>query len=192
MAGKGKQKTRPAQIRTEERQAEALRLRKRGVTFEEIAHQVGYATPSGAYEAVKSAMAKTLREPADELRQLELARLDSMLEAIIEKVLSGDLDAIGTALRISERRSRLLGLDRRETPIKTKLSKLKEPGDVVTIIGELLDKVAAGELLPSEGEKLAALLLALSRKDVELSMKNNAEITLPNMRVHFVDPVQIN
>ncbi len=158
MAGKGKAKTRPGQIEAEERQAAALNLRKCGVTFEEIARQVGYASASGAYEAVKSAMKKTLREPAEELRGLELARLDTMLEAISENVLAGDLDAIATALRISERRSRLLGLDMRERTLSVSLPKMKTIGNGLTLITELIAKAANGELLPDEATKLAGLV----------------------------------
>jgi hypothetical protein len=54
---------------------------------------------------------ETLQEPADEVRQLELLRLDRYLSAIAEKVDSGDLKAIDRALKIMERRSKLLGLD---------------------------------------------------------------------------------
>lgn len=105
-------KTTPKRIEKDERQAAAMNLRKCGISYDRIAAELGYASASGAYEAVKAGLAKTLREPADELRQLELDRLDAMLEAISENVMAGDLDNIATALRISERRARLLGLDR--------------------------------------------------------------------------------
>ena len=45
------------------------------------------------------------------LRELEVQRLDAMLYAVWNDVLQGDANAVHTALRISERRSRLLGLD---------------------------------------------------------------------------------
>ena len=45
------------------------------------------------------------------LRELEVQRLDAMLYAVWDDVLQGDANAVHTALRISERRSRLLGLD---------------------------------------------------------------------------------
>ena len=45
------------------------------------------------------------------LRELEVQRLDAMLYAVWDDVLHGDANAVHTALRISERRSRLLGLD---------------------------------------------------------------------------------
>ena len=45
------------------------------------------------------------------LRELEVQRLDAMLGAVWDNVLQGDAGAVSTALKISERRSRLLGLD---------------------------------------------------------------------------------
>ena len=45
------------------------------------------------------------------LRELEVQRLDAMLYAVWGNVLQGDVGAVNTALKISERRSRLLGLD---------------------------------------------------------------------------------
>ena len=59
-------------------QLRALELRKAGATYQAIAEQLGYAHAKGAYKAVTSALKLTLREPADALRELEVARLDAM------------------------------------------------------------------------------------------------------------------
>ena len=147
----------PAAIEATERQVEALFLRKQGFSFQAIADELGFASRSGAYEAVKAGMDKTLREPAEEVRQLELARLDGMLESIYQKAANGNLYAIAAALRISERRSRLLGLDRRETPLSVELPKLEKSADALPVTAALLEKTASGELLPGEAAKLAGL-----------------------------------
>ena len=55
-----------------ERHMEALRLRILGEPYDAIAQQLGFASRSGAHRAVMSALTKTLREPAEELRTLEL------------------------------------------------------------------------------------------------------------------------
>lgn len=94
-----------------EKQAEAMRLRIAGRSFDAIAEALGYASKSGAYKAVLTGLQNTLQEPADELRTLEVERLDAMIDAIWDKVESGSEAAIDRALRIMERRSRLLGLD---------------------------------------------------------------------------------
>lgn len=158
MAGKGKCKTSPTRIEIEAKQARVLEMRKGGATFPEIAEAEGYASSSGAYEACKAAMERTLREPADELRELELTRLDTMQAVAWERMLDGDLDAMAMALRISERRSRLLGLERKETPIKVKLPRLEKAQDAVAVVAALIEKVAAGEILPGEAVQIANLL----------------------------------
>ena len=154
----GNNENSPYAIEVAERQAKALALRKRGLSFEAIAAELDFASRSGAYEAVKAGLDKTLREPAEELRQLELARLDVMLEGIYKNVAYGNRDAISTALRISERRSRLLGLDRRGTPLSVELPKLEKAADALPVTAALLEKTAAGELLPGDAAKLAGLV----------------------------------
>jgi hypothetical protein len=94
-----------------DRQLQALALRKDGRDYRYIANQLEYAGPSGAYQAVMTALKETLREPAEEVRALELDRLDCMLAAIWPQALSGDLKAIDSTLRLMDRRARFLGLD---------------------------------------------------------------------------------
>jgi len=99
------------EIKALEKQAQALKLRLAGVSYDDIARTVGYKGPSGAYQAVKSAMKKTLQEPAGELRTLEITRLDEALRAIWPQVKKGNLLAIDRYLKISERRAKILGID---------------------------------------------------------------------------------
>jgi hypothetical protein len=94
-----------------ERQAQALDLRGRGLSYREIARRLGYQGPAGAYKAVASGLDKTLREHSEDVRQLELQRLDALLEGCWSKATTGDAKAIRAALRIMERRAKLLGLD---------------------------------------------------------------------------------
>jgi hypothetical protein len=102
------------QVDALDRQIEALELRASGMRYQDIADKLGYKTPGGAYKAVKSALVKTLQEPADELRTLEVERLDEMLADLWpnkHKPIYTD-----RILRIMERRAKLLGLD---APTKT-------------------------------------------------------------------------
>ena len=97
-----------------DKQLEALDMRKAGFTYQDIADKVGYKFPSGAQKAVESALKKTLQEPADKVRELELARLDDLINSLwIYRARPQYTDRI---LRIMERRSKLLGLD---APTKT-------------------------------------------------------------------------
>lgn len=109
---KGESKTSARRVKAVERQAAAVKLRILGADYRTIAAQLDFAGPSGAYQAVAAALRKTLIEPTAELRTLELARLDRLWESAFKlATIGGDVSAISAAVRISERRSRLAGLD---------------------------------------------------------------------------------
>ena len=110
-----------SKIKAHERHLAALELRKAGASYQTIAERLGYRSSSGAHKAVSSALKATLREPADELRELEVTRLDAALLAIWRRVQSGDERAIDRLLGIMKRRAALLGLDR---PARRELSGL--------------------------------------------------------------------
>ena len=98
-------------VQSLDRQLKALELRKAGVNYQQIADTLGYANPSGAFKAVERALKALQKEPASELLALELERLDAMLVAIAPAVRAGNFGAIDRALKIAERRAKLLGLD---------------------------------------------------------------------------------
>lgn len=99
------------QITAVEKQRKALELRKQGRQYGDIAAELGYKSASGAHAAVRVALKKTLHEPAEELRQIENARLDAMLAALWIGIEKGDPKAIAAGVKISERRAKLNGLD---------------------------------------------------------------------------------
>jgi hypothetical protein len=101
----------PAKIVAVERQRQALELRLAGLTFEAIAQRIGYSNRSSAADAVTAALRATVQVPADDLRELECERLDSLLNAMWPKAVGGSHLAVDRCLAIMERRSRLLGLD---------------------------------------------------------------------------------
>lgn len=81
------------------------------MSLQNIADRVGYKDASGAYRAIRAALKKTLQEPADDLRVLELDRLDVLLTGLWPKAINGDAPAVDRVLKIMERRASLLGLD---------------------------------------------------------------------------------
>jgi hypothetical protein len=107
----GNIKTGTRQLAAGERQAAALHLRKQGIGYEEIAARLGYGSRSGAHKAVMAGLRNTLQEPADEVRTLELARLDAIVEAAWPWIESGSATHMAAAIRAMERRAKLLGLD---------------------------------------------------------------------------------
>lgn len=111
MGGARESSTSERRLAAIDKQRLALELRKAGVPFTKIAQQLDYEGPSGAYGAVKSALKRTLQEPAAEVRALELDRLDHMLMAHWPAVIKGHIRATELALKIMERRAAYLGLD---------------------------------------------------------------------------------
>ena len=108
---RGESLTSPRRINAKERALKAVELRKAGATYQAIADQLGFRSPQGAYDAVKRTLLRTAQAPSDELRVLEIERLDTMLLAIWAAVRAGNYGAIDRAIRIAARRAALLGLD---------------------------------------------------------------------------------
>lgn len=94
-----------------DRELKVLELRRAGLTWHRIAEESGYADASGAYVAYKRAMKRTLQQPADEIREQELDRIDRLQLALWPNAMKGSERAIVTIVRLMERRAKLLGLD---------------------------------------------------------------------------------
>ena len=98
------------EAKSQELTRQCLELRLAGANLEAIGRQVGLHK-SNVSRRIKDALADIPAAEADALRAIENERLDGMQVAIWTRVRKGDLGAIDRAIRISERRSRLNGLD---------------------------------------------------------------------------------
>lgn len=99
-----------------ERRTKAFELRKSGLTYEKIGNKIGISTQA-AHGLIKRELVRLSKQAegdASLLRQLEIERLDCLIDAIWPKAMDGDLPAIDRVLRIAERRARFLGLDEPE------------------------------------------------------------------------------
>ncbi len=94
-----------------ERRKQALELRKSGATYQVIADQLGYKTRDSARKAIYSALKDITRESAEDVRTLEIARLDALMLALWPKARQGNETSVDRILRIMERRAKLIGLD---------------------------------------------------------------------------------
>jgi hypothetical protein len=94
-----------------DREQRIIELRRTGATWRQVADQMGYAGPSGAYQAYQRIANRFIRPKLEELRDIELDRLDRLQLGIWAKAASGDIKAIDSVLRIIEKRAKLLGLD---------------------------------------------------------------------------------
>ena len=143
--------------------AKAARLRVRGLSYREIAAELGYADHSSARDAVLRALAAVPQEAGAEARQVELDRLDRLVEkatrimetahlaynnkGVVEwdgRALEDDapaLAAVTALMRLSESRRKLLGLDAEQ--------KVAVTGDVrYEVVGMAPEDIAGG---PSAG-----------------------------------------
>ncbi len=118
--GARRDRTDAASLATRERHATWIELRRKGWTYQAIADaERPPVVKSSVHEAVAKYLKETIEEPAAELRQLELERLDALLREVSERIEtpnsneSGDdkLKAIEVALKLGDQRARLLGLN---------------------------------------------------------------------------------
>jgi len=124
-----------AKLTIAERRLQAVELRRGGQTYQQIGGQLGVSKQS-AYRLVARALAELThktKEVTEALVRLELERYDAMLYALWLKVEDGKESAILAALRISDARRKLLGMD---APTKTSLTDPsgEEAADVVIYI----------------------------------------------------------
>ncbi len=95
------------------RGTQAVNLRLKGLTMEEIGREMGVSAQR-AWKIVAdefAMMTQKRTEAASQLAQIELARLEEAHKALYAKVQKGDVAAIGAMVKLCERRAKLLGLD---------------------------------------------------------------------------------
>jgi len=105
----GRRKNRNKDI-AKARNIELLRMRIEGKTIEDIARHFNIKGPT-ASRIISDTLAGAVNMRAEELREIENARLDVAQAAIWPKVKKGNMDAIDSFIRLSARRSRMNGLD---------------------------------------------------------------------------------
>ena len=106
------QKQSPKRVREAARRREGLRLRIKGLTFEEIGKELGI-TRQGAHVLVKAALSEVAQENtelAEDLLTKELAMYEEMQRKLWEAFQDGDLDMAPKLLALSDRRTKLLDL----------------------------------------------------------------------------------
>ena len=106
-----KNKTSAVAMSARDKQLKALEMRRAGHDYRTIATDCGYSNPGNAYRAVTAALRETLQEPADEVRRLEVERIDRLCVPFWPHAELGDYDALAALLKLMKRRADLLGLD---------------------------------------------------------------------------------
>ncbi len=98
---------------TEIRKLKSFQLRLEGKSYREIG-RLQDISEAQAHRDVAQVLQSTLdnnKEDIEQLRQIEVERLDNYLDSIDWKKNVGDYKAIELSLKIQDRRAKLLGLD---------------------------------------------------------------------------------
>ena len=100
-------------IEAAERNVVVVRLRKAGYSYAEIGEQVKLSKGqiSKILNKYLDDFARAHKDELEELRNTENARLDGYLKQVHSKAIGGNMGAIDRAVRIMDRRAKLLGLD---------------------------------------------------------------------------------
>lgn len=96
-----------------ERQTMALDWRKQGKSYRWIADKLGVSHQQ-VFRDIQDELKRLAdlnQDSAAELRQLELERLDRIIDSLDNWVMAGNTGAAMAVLRAMERRAKLLGLD---------------------------------------------------------------------------------
>ena len=135
------------------RRIQAIEMRLSGMTYQAIADSLGYSDPSDARSLIMRAIDRVEARQVDELRDLEGARLDRMTRIVWAILADRDqtsenrMKAVDRALRISERRARLYGLD---APVRVSVSSgaMAELEDALAALAEVVE----GEVVPGDDD----------------------------------------
>ena len=127
-------------VRGREREEQALQLRIAGLTYRCIGEEMGISE-SGAYKAVARALRRLnerIAESAEELRRIEMERLNALHLAFWPRAEKGDEKAADRILRIGAAIRALWGLDAARTQQNLNL-------DLSQLTNEQLERIAKGE-----------------------------------------------
>lgn len=114
--------TKAKRAETAARRTEAIRLRNAGILWEDIAERLGYASRGAACTDVNRALKANLAAVAEEvdiMRHRESERYDMLQAALWDKAMAGDVKAVEAVLKVSDRRTKLFGLD---APVRTEMT----------------------------------------------------------------------
>jgi len=92
------------------RKCRAIQLKLQGLTYQQIADELGYTSRGTVYKIIKTAQAAQLTGAVEEHLDIEVSRLNALQAAVWPAAMSGDLQALVVAARIIDARCRLLGL----------------------------------------------------------------------------------
>src|SRR4051812_44492197 len=82
------------------RQARAVQLATEGMTYQEIADELGYKSRGTVHHIVHDALTRDRKDAVQGYQQLEVARLDALQVALWDRAMAGDVEAAREVLAI--------------------------------------------------------------------------------------------
>jgi len=152
----------PKQVQARIREKNALQLRIQGLNNEDIAKELGIARTSVG-RTIKNALAVLAKETAElgeEYRELQLQRVDQLIEALWEKAAGGHLPTVDRINTLMRRQAALAGVD---APVQIGVTAnvnrdadaaSLETADLVALAAEGIKKKKAAEEAEKTGETL--------------------------------------
>lgn len=140
--------------RLSEARQTAMELRKGGMSYRAIAQTMGVNVHT-AYDYVQAELLELRKETTEDtqtVRDMELARCDEMMAGLEEGIKAGDPMSVNAAIRVMERRARLMGLD---APEKKSVTGVIVSAEMVASLSdeqirlqilELMDRVSVAAL----------------------------------------------
>jgi hypothetical protein len=135
---------------------QALQLRLAGASYRQIADTLGYAdgNPGDVWRIVQEELKEVTREPAENVRMMEMERLDLLQMTHWPAARQGDYQATAMVLRIMEMRARYYGLS--------------APAPSV-VMNQTLNQFSSEGVLVIEGETKQAYIAGLRAARGELA-----------------------
>jgi orotate phosphoribosyltransferase-like protein len=93
------------------RRVKAVELKTAGLTYAQVAQELGYTSRGTAYNIVAKALRDQTAEAVTDLRDLENARLDALQLALWDAAMTGDITAAVAIVKIVKARVHLNGLE---------------------------------------------------------------------------------
>lgn len=93
------------------RRARAVELKTAGLTYQQVASELGYTSKGTAYNVITKALKEQTAEAVGSLRGMENARLDALQSALWDAAMAGDVKAVCSIVQIVGARVRLNGLE---------------------------------------------------------------------------------
>jgi hypothetical protein len=106
--------TSPADAERWERDYQCVQMRRAECDWNTIVEKLGYSSTGHAHDRWMAFMRAYPRDDVEAMRDLELDRIEKTCKALEPKIAEGDVRAAEVWNKLSERRSKLMGLDKPE------------------------------------------------------------------------------